>query len=314
MRYIIYGAGAVGGTIGAALARAGADVVFIARGEHGRALAADGLRFGTPDGWQTLRIPTVAHPADLTFRTGDVALLAMKSQDTTAALTTLAPLAGPDLPIVCAQNGVANERRALRRFAQVHGMCVMMPAVHLEPGVVHVHSTPFYGTCDVGRFPRGRDALDATLAAALVAGSLRSEACQDIMVRKYAKLIANLTNVLEAACGRDALTTSLADRARAEGAACYAAAGIVAERGASGTLPRGFAPVDGVGRPGGSTYQSLMRGAVSLETDDINGEIVLLGRMHGVPTPVNAILQQLALRLVAERIPPGSLTVAELER
>jgi 2-dehydropantoate 2-reductase len=312
MRYVIYGAGAVGGTIGAALVHAGADVAFIARGEHGRVLAADGLRFGTPDGWETLRVPTVAHPAELTFRSGDVVLLAMKSQDTTAALTALAQTAGPDLPIVCAQNGVANERRALRRFADVHGMCVMMPAVHIEPGVVHVHSTPTYGTCDVGRFPNGLDALDETLAADLLAGSLRSTACADIMVRKHAKLLANLTNVLEAACGRDALTTPLADRARAEGAACYAAAGIVAERGGGGALPRGFAPVDGVDRPGGSTYQSLARGAATLETDDINGEIVLLGRLHGVPTPVNAMLQRLALRLVAERIPPGSLRVEEL--
>ena len=74
-----------------------------------------------------------------------------------------------------------------------------------------------------------------------------------------------------------------------------------------------FGEVEGTARPGGSTFQSLVRGATTLEGDDLNGEIVLLGRLHGVATPVNAMLQRLARRLVSERIPPGSLSLAELE-
>jgi len=69
----------------------------------------------------------------LTFAAHDVVVLAMKSQDTTNALDALAPLTPVDLPIVCAQNGVENERRTLRRYANVHGMCVMMASVYLEP-------------------------------------------------------------------------------------------------------------------------------------------------------------------------------------
>jgi 2-dehydropantoate 2-reductase len=75
-----------------------------------------------------------------------------------------------------------------------------------------------------------------------------------------------------------------------------------------------FGEVEGTTRPGGSTLQSLVRGATTLEGDDLNGEVVLLGRLHGVATPVNAMLQRLARQLVAERIPPGSLPLAELER
>lgn len=59
MRYIIIGAGAVGGTIGARLHEGGHDVVLVARGAHLGALRADGLRFGTPQGTRTLRIPAV---------------------------------------------------------------------------------------------------------------------------------------------------------------------------------------------------------------------------------------------------------------
>ena len=54
--------------------------------------------------------------------------------------------------------------------------------------------------------------------------------------------------------------------------------------------------------------------ATSLEGNDLNGEIVLLGRLHGIATPVNAMLQQLGLRLVAEKTLPGTIPVAELER
>jgi 2-dehydropantoate 2-reductase len=314
VRYIIYGAGAVGATIGARLFEAGNDVVLIARGEHGRALAERGLRFGTPEGWQTLPIPVVEHPNRLTIGADDVVVLAMKSQDTASASAALALIADPETAIVCAQNGVANERRVLRYFANVHGMCVLMPAVHLEPGVVHVHSAPYSGTCDLGRFPRGCDALDTTIAEQLSAASIHSTAYEDIMPRKYAKLLTNLGNVIEAASGRQAAGVALLERARREAEAVFATAGIVAQRGAEGDMRLSLADVPGVERPGGSTYQSLARGTPSLETDDLNGEIVLLGRLYGVATPVNAMLQRLARRLVAERIPAGSVPLAELER
>ena len=314
MRYIFYGAGAIGGTLGARLFEAGRDVVLIARGEHGRAIAAHGLRFGTPEGWRSLRIPVVAHPGELALGNGDVVVLAMKSQDTAGALAALVASAPPALHVVCAQNGVENERRCLRLFANTHGMCVLMAGVHLEPGVVHQHNPPLGANCDIGRVPRGSDGIDAQFAADLLAAGVRSSACGDVMARKYAKLVLNLLNVLEAASGRDAYGSELGRRARDEAAAVFAAAGIHPYQApATPQAAMGFAAVEGVERPGGSTLQSLARGASSLEGDDLNGEIVLLGRLHGVATPVNAMLQRLALRLVAERIAPGSIPLSELD-
>ena len=58
--------------------------------------------------------------------------------------------------------------------------------------------------------------------------------------------------------------------------------------------------------------QSLLRGAAAIETDYLNGEIVLLGRLHGVPTPANALLQRLAADLPAGRAVPGAYREAEL--
>ena len=65
-------------------------------------------------------------------------------------------------------------------------------------------------------------------------------------------------------------------------------------------------------RSGGSTFQSLQRGAAEVETDYLNGEIVLLGRLHGVPTPHNARLQELARDVIEGRLEPRSMRWSEV--
>jgi 2-dehydropantoate 2-reductase len=67
-------------------------------------------------------------------------------------------------------------------------------------------------------------------------------------------------------------------------------------------------PINGQPRSGGSSWQSLARGTGSIEADYLNGEIVLLGRLHGVPTPVNELARQLANKAAREGTPPGTYT------
>lgn len=67
-------------------------------------------------------------------------------------------------------------------------------------------------------------------------------------------------------------------------------------------------PVGGAPRGGGSSWQSLQRATGKIESDYLNGEVVLLGREHGIPTPVNELLQSLAHEAARTRVPPGSLT------
>ena len=62
---------------------------------------------------------------------------------------------------------------------------------------------------------------------------------------------------------------------------------------------------------GGSTFQSLSRGT-STEVDHLNGEIVLLGRLHDVPTPANALLQETCRVLARDGAPPRSVDAADL--
>jgi 2-dehydropantoate 2-reductase len=315
MRYIIYGAGSIGGTIGASLFEAGRDVVLVARGEHGRAIAERGLRFGTPaGGWRTLPIPVVEHPSALTFGPGDIVVLAMQSQGSLSALDALSLVAPASLPIACAQNGVENERLALRHFANVHGMSVRMAGVTRGPGVVGVHDSPYNGIVDIGRYPHGLDDVDHAVAADLTAAAIQSLALADVMAAKRAKLVSNVTNTLEAAIGRAASKTELSKRARQEALDVFAAAGLrVTAEADPRASDRARAPIDGVPHGGNSAFQSLERGRTRLEADYLNGEIVLLGRLYGVPTPANALLQDLAIRLVKAHVAAGSLTIDDVE-
>jgi 2-dehydropantoate 2-reductase len=318
MRFVIYGAGAIGGVIGARLFEHGHDVVLVARGEHGRAIERDGLRLETPAGEMTLPIPVVEHVTGLDLDPDeDVVVLATKSQDTTAALAPLAATAPPSIAVLCAQNGVANERAALRLFARAYGVVVMVPATHLEPGVVQASSAPTTGILDVGRFPHGTDDVAERVAGAFDGSGFSARALPEIMRWKYRKLLLNLGNAVEAVFALTPEADHALDQlARREGEACLRAAGIdfasvEEDRQRRGDLVR-VLPVRGKVRGGGSSWQSLARGARTIEADYLNGEIVLLGRLHGVPTPVNAALQRLANRIAAEGRPPGSLLPDEL--
>ena len=85
MRIVIYGAGAIGGVLGARLFEHGQDVVLIARGAHYEALRDHGLRIETPVDHAVFAVPVVDSPASLAWRDDDIVVLAMKTQDTVGA-------------------------------------------------------------------------------------------------------------------------------------------------------------------------------------------------------------------------------------
>ena len=315
MRYIIYGAGAIGGSIGARLFQHGHDVVLICRGAHLEKVRRDGLTFQTPDETTTLSIPAAGHPTEIEFRPGDVVLLTMKSQDTAAALDALRAAAG-DVPVVCAQNGVANERMALRRFSNVYGMLVILPATHLQPGAVVMHATTVGGVLDAGRYPRGVDSLIERVTSDLTQSGFLAEPNEQIMRHKYGKLLQNLGNAVQALCRADDHARDLVRLIRDEALACYEAARIEHTSGEelfgqrAAKITRGA--IENLPRGGGSSWQSLERAAGSIETDFLNGEIALLGSLHGVPTPYNRLVQHAAAEAVRKGERPASHSASEL--
>jgi 2-dehydropantoate 2-reductase len=316
MRIVVFGAGAVGGVIGARLFQHGRDVTLVARGENYRALSEHGIRLETPNDVVTLKVPVVETAAALSLGPDDIVILTVKSQDTRGALGDLASSIPAQVGIVCAQNGVENEREALRRFANVYGMCVICPATHLTPGVVQANSSPVTGLLDIGRWPGGVDDRARELADVLSSATFDSVARSDIARWKWGKLLMNLANAVQAVCGTDAPAADLILRAVQEGIDVLEAAGIEfvgreEDQTRRGELLRTPHAGDAK-RGGGSTWQSLVRGTGSVETDYLTGEIVLRGRLHAVATPVNELLQRLANQLARERLPPGAWSEAEV--
>ena len=317
MRFLVYGAGAIGGVIGGRLFEAGHDVTLVARGDHLAALRDRGLELVSPAGGSVLPVPVVGHPSEAKLVDGDVVVLAMKGQHTADAVAALVAHAPPGIAVVCAQNGVENERVVLRSFADVYAMSVVCPATHLEPGRVVAHSAPISGLLDLGRYPDGLDDVAVAVAGALSSATFVSEPRADIMRWKYRKLTMNLANVAIAMCGADSPELpDLVRLLRAEGEAVFTAARIDLvtvddDRGRRGDLLL-QPPIPGVERNPGSTWQSLARGVGSIETDYLTGEVVLLGRLHGVPTPASTLMQELATEAAAARRPPGHLPAAEI--
>ena len=316
MRYIVYGLGAIGGAVAAHLVRSGADVAGVGRGDHLERIRADGLQLLTPRGSTTVRFPVADDPAGLHPERGDVVLLAVKSQDTAAALGRLAAT-NRDVAVACLQNGVANEAAAARSFEHVYGVVVMCPATHLEPGVVAVHSTGFPGLFDIGRHPDGVNDIADRLAGTLRQAGFDARTVPDIMRWKHTKLLMNLGNAVEALTGTDARTSRIALLARQEGQECLAAAGIPfasaeEDRARRGDLLGEARAAGGQQHVGSSTWQSLARRSGSVEADWLNGEIVLRGRLIGFPTPVNALLQRLVADLAGQGAAPGGLSEDEL--
>jgi ketopantoate reductase len=244
-------------------------------------------------------------------------LLAVKSHQTQAAVEDLVAALPAGSPVVSLQNGVANEPALLRFFADVQGVCVMMPEGHLEPGVVEEHCTPVPGILDVGAVPGGVTGTTRRVAAAFATAGFVSEPRTDISVWKRRKLITNLGNAVQACCGDD---DPDADRllalVGAEGGGRWpprASAWCPRRRtgpaaATSCSAPSRPAGCEAAGRRG----RACAGGQGSIEFDYLNGEVVLLGRLHGVPTPANELLQRTAARLAREGAAPGSVRAADL--
>lgn len=316
MRYVVYGAGAVGGVIGSRLHLAGVPTTLVARGDHLRAIRDRGLVLDTAAGPETVDVPARGSAAEVGWTDDTVVLLTVKSHQTAAALDALAAHAPAGSVVVSAQNGVANEAAILRRFAATYSICVMLPSAHVDPGVVVQQCWPVPGILDVGRFPGGVDDVAEAVAADLRAAGFVSQTRPDVMAWKYRKLVMNLANGVSATCrpGGEGFD-ELVRRAREEGEQAIAAAGVAMVSAAEDAARRGdllqSRPRDDRTR-GGSTWQSISRGTGDVEIDYLAGEVVLLGRLHGVPTPVNELLQRVTADLARRHGPVASLDPAAL--
>lgn len=310
MRYVVVGAGAVGGGTAALLHEAGHDVQLVARGRTLTALRSGGLDLAVGDRARTVAVPALAGLHEATWDRESVLVLAVKSQHTPDVLPALADVPA-HVPVLCLQNSVANERLLLahRDPSTVHGVVVMMPASSLRPGSVVLHSLGRPGLLDLGLAAGGTDRIDHAVSADLVSAGFDSVPREDVMAWKRRKLLLNLGNAVDAAYREGPEADALVDLVRQEGAAAFAAAGLAvvteeADRARRGALLRPLVRRD---EAGSSTWQSIERGRGDTEADLLNGEIVRLGARCAVDTPANAAVLTDVQALAAGRGRPRSL-------
>ncbi|MFB1063218.1 2-dehydropantoate 2-reductase [Natrinema sp. H-ect4] len=168
MKVAVFGAGGVGGYLGARLADAGHEVHLIARGDHLAALRSDGLRVESIRGDTSVELPATDDPADI--GPCDVVLFCVKAHDTRDAAADLAPLLDERTAVVSVQNGVDNERWLADEIGEDHvvgGVAYIFSTIG-EPGVVEHTGGPaqfVYGELDgerTDRIERLDDALSAS--------------------------------------------------------------------------------------------------------------------------------------------------------
>jgi len=318
MRFIIYGAGAVGLALGANLFRSGRPAILIGRPDNISLINRLGLKVKTPKEVLRLPIPGLTSPDEIDFSAGDVILLTTKSHQTEAALSHLRGRAPASLPIFCCQNGVRNEETAARYFENVYGVVVLCRTIFLNPGEVTLLWAEPTGSLVVGRYPEGLDALAQEVMEALAGADFVSIPEPRVMESKWGKLLVNLANVLQAITGEEALYSPLHRALEAEATRVLRAAGVKFETSQAfneryrrpGDRPRFSLEVD---NDHGSMWQSVVR-AKRTEIDYLNGEIVRLGRETGEPAPLNGMLVDMVREMEVKAERPGKYTLAQLTR
>jgi thiosulfate/3-mercaptopyruvate sulfurtransferase len=320
-RYVIVGAGGIGVTFAAELHRAGRDVVLVARGAQLAALRDRQVRYARPDGTRLLDLPAIGDPSEIELAPGDVLVLATKTQDVEAVIAQWAPrpvrqadgtvsTAAASIPVLTLQNGLEAERVALRRFKTVFGGVLWLPASYVRVGEISAPGWPAVGVVWIGAYPDGGHPALAAIAADLRAGAFEAQVVADIQRWKAAKLTSSVTFALAALYPPSELRDRAAQLLREEAREILTASGLdIADTERETTADTGRVRVTkaaNVEYGGNSTWQSITRSS-PLETDYLNGEIVLAARLLGRTAPVNEAVAERADRAWRDGTEAGTL-------
>jgi 2-dehydropantoate 2-reductase len=200
---------------------------------------------------------------------------------------------------------------------------VRVPGIFLQPGEVINPIVSNVGFLEVGRHPSGSDDLAYSVAEAFKKAGFAGGVNEFVMRTKGAKCLGNLANALGAITNRPPWEddSGFIAAARREAVEVWKTAGIEWEdretfdsrtRKRRGTtkMPKGYENV----RNRGSSWQSLMRGTGNIETEQLNGDVVKLGRLLGITTPYNELLWRVAEEMATKGDKPGKYTAEDLMR
>ncbi|HYL46714.1 MAG TPA: 2-dehydropantoate 2-reductase [Candidatus Limnocylindrales bacterium] len=307
-RVAVMGAGAVGSYFGGMLARAGADVTFIARPAHVEAIHCGGLFMDTVTFQERVRAAASADPAGA--RDADFVLFSVKTLQTEEAARLLAPNLKPQSIVISLQNGVDNVPR-IRAASGINALpaVVYVAAALPEPGRVK-HSGR--GELIVGELP-GHEPADSAVPtrAARVAELFNSAGvpCKisgNIEADLWTKMVMNcagnaVTAIAQTSYGhaaRNPHTRDMMARVIEETIAVARASGVRLPD--TNFVEMGLKLAAALGDATSSTAQDLSRGKRT-EIDSLNGYIVRRGAELHIPTPVSSTLFAL-VKLIEETL------------
>ncbi len=307
----VIGAGAIGGSVGALLHRAGHRVTLIGRPDQVRAIRKDGLQITGALGEFSAQVDT----AERLSEPPELALIAVKTQDLAAAIDENRAYL-TEVPVVTMQNGVRADDIAAQYLParNIVSAVVLLAATYLTPGTISIQSP---GAFVIGHPFKTERAIIPSLRQ-ILGSAVPTRATANIRGAHWSKLILNLNNALPAATNLPLPEVfalgplrRLAVLLIREGTRVIRRAGIRLEplpgapvalirlvsalpvgmggRVAAARIRRAALGPDAADPLLGSTLQSLRRGRPT-EIDYLNGEIVRLGREVGVPTPLNGVL------------------------
>lgn len=301
MRIAIFGAGGAGGHFGARLARAGEDVVFLARGAHLRAIRESGLAVETPEGEILVR-PAAATDDPAAAGPVDVVLLGVKTWQVEEAARAMRPMIGADTFVVPLQNGVEAAGQLTSVLGQdrvVGGLAATFSFV-TAPG--RIRSIGQVNAVRLGELDRRASARTQRLRLAFDRAGIQGDIPADIHVALWEKFLfvvpfGGVGAVTRAPVGvtrTQPETRRLLERGMREILAVAKARGVPLSEG---SVEKAMAFLDSLSPDGTSSLQRDLSQGKPSELEAWNGAVVRLGREAGVPTPVHTFIYRRLLPL-----------------
>jgi 2-dehydropantoate 2-reductase len=296
MRIAIFGVGGAGGRFGAFLARAGEEMVFVARGAHLRAIRQDGLVVETPE--EEIRVrPAVATDDPAQAGTVDAVLLGVKSWQVEQAGRALRPMLGPETFVVPLQNGVeaaAQLASVLGAERVLGGMCRTLSFL-IAPG--RIKSVGQVHTVDFGELDNRRSERSSRLLHAFERAGIRASIPDDIHVALWQKFLmvvslGGVGAVAQRPIGALRVSAETREQIRRAMGEIFAVARARGVPLPDGSVERAMAFVDTLAPDGTSSLQRDIADGRPSELEAWNGAVVRLGREAGVETPVHAAIYE----------------------
>jgi 2-dehydropantoate 2-reductase len=306
MRIAVIGTGGIGGIYGAALAKAGADVTFVARGAHLAAIQENGLRVEGDRG-ETLIRPAKATDNIASIGVVDYVLLCVKLWDVESAGEQIRPIVGPQTAVIPLQNGVDAADRLipiLGREAVMSGTAFVTGSI-VAPGVIRQTGTYHqmtFGELDGSMSPRAENLRDLCAAAGIdgiLSPDIRVPLWEKFVILVPLSGLNTLTRVPLGKYRDDPDLFAMLEAALCETVAVGVADGVNLP---ANIIERGLATVRAMPPHHMTSMCNDLRRGNRLELPWFAGKVVELGRKHGIPTPVNGFIYA-ALKLYADGAP-----------